>query len=193
MGKRVLTTFKKSDRVKDLVARARKTTLERVLDNNEPISDEVPVSLQRFLESIRGKLCENTVKVERGEPLLQDCLNYLSDAQLQQVAEALDPKTKFSYTEERLASIAGIMFKEIGEMEVALSHINHTKNKIILLFIQAFAQEFNKEKSSSLTFDTDIMKKQVDGLVLYRRGLRQSSDNSANASPAEQQAGCCMM
>ena len=84
-----------------------------------------------------------------------------------------------------MASIAGVIFKDIDELELALSNLNDTKHKIILLFIQAFAQEFNKEKCSSLNFDLDTMKKQVNGLVLYRRSLRQSSDNSVNASPVE--------
>ena len=194
MGKNIISKFNKNDRVKDLISRSKKRASERVLDDVMPLTDNIPASLQNFLSPIRAKLNEFTVKVERQEALLQDGLDFLDETQLKKIADALDPKIKFQCTEERLATIAGIMFKEVGEMEVALSHIQYTKNQLILLFIQTFAQEFNKDSSSTANFDLEPMKKQVDYLVKLRSELRRrSSDNSANEAPAENQAGCCIM
>ena len=114
------------------------------------------------------------MKVERQEALLQDGLDFLDEAQLKQIADALDPKIKFQCTEERLASIAGILFKEVGEMEVALSHIQDTKNQLILLFIQTFAQGLSNESSNPANFDLEPMRKQVDYLGKLRKFVEAS-------------------
>ncbi|CAE7190881.1 unnamed protein product [Symbiodinium necroappetens] len=172
MGKNVISKFNKNDRVKDLITKKRAS--ERVLDDVVLLTDNIPV--------------------ERQEALLQDGFDFLDEAQLKQIADALDPKIKFQCTEERLASIAGILFKEVGEMEVALSHIQDTKNQLILLFIQTFAQGFSNESSNPANFDLEPMRKQVDYLGKLRIELRRrSSDNSANEAPAENRTGCCIM
>ena len=150
-----------------------------------------PPSLDDFINPIKTKMNEVSAKVDRQEPILEEALQCLDDGQLAKLVKAMDSKTKFQCSEERLTASAHVMFRELQELEAASQHIADVKNRLILLFLRSFAQEFHKEVGSVIQYNPDPFKRMIDDLVSHRKRLRSRQDN--NASEPEQEASCCVM
>jgi hypothetical protein len=148
---------------------SKKTYNKRVEAVDDDVVPQVPLPFQQLINQIDQQIVSIKAKMALDENIIKEVLENLEDnklKELKEVFELRDGKT----TEDKLASVADILWKEVGIIKDGNPHLKNNRIAMVELLLEVFGRNYHKFKSGNLTYSLEGFIKEIDAIENLRKG-----------------------
>ncbi|CAJ1379216.1 unnamed protein product, partial [Effrenium voratum] len=93
-------------------------------------------------------------KNQRGEVIIRECLDLLTDSQLTGIVRILGKKSVVS-SEEKIVEVAYVLLSDLNSLDLMIAAANRSKYDILSVFTAIYVRESSMEKSTGLSFTNE--------------------------------------
>ncbi|CAL1163141.1 unnamed protein product, partial [Cladocopium goreaui] len=147
---------------------SKKTYNKRVEAVDDDVVPQVPLPFQQLINQIDLQIVSIKAKMAMDENIIKEVLENLEDnklKELKEVFELRDGKT----TGDKLASVADILWKEVGIIN-GNPHLKNNRIAMVELLLEVFGRNYHKFKSGNLTYSLEGFIKEIDAIENLRKG-----------------------
>ena len=183
--------LKRDEAVKQITDKSKKNIAKDWQVEDEAVPQ--PPELAPFTQKVEERIAFLRTMKESGQSNnIENMLEEFSDVKLKSMLDIL-METRGVGAETKLQNLADVVLgDDFTLMDTCEKYIAQKRLELMNMFVDVYAKEFVSESKGQFCYHHELLKKQVESLIEYRRRVMKDAQSEAVPAVAPQESACAV-